>query len=132
MKQSPTAPTFKDGLPVEDGAGHEHHAVPGHSSGGGVVDVVYLKDDLAVWSHGDTVSVSQGQGFIVVQHRVQVLNPDGIYRAVQQQPHMLTLQELINTKQILIFCKHSGLRAIKPKTSLFLISASHFSVHALL
>lgn len=57
---------------------------------------MYLKDDLTVGSHGDTVTVSQGQSLVVVQHRVQVLNPDGVYRAVQQQPHMLTLPKSKN------------------------------------
>ncbi len=53
--------------------------------------MTYLKDDFAVGGHGDAVAVGQGQGLVVVQHRVEVLNPDGVHRPVQHQPHMLTL-----------------------------------------
>ena len=88
----PMGPTFQDGFPVQNGAGHEDHAVSGHSGWRGVVNVVDLKDDLAVGGHGDSISVSQGQSLVIVQHRVQVLNPDSIYWAVQQKPDVLTLQ----------------------------------------
>lgn len=49
---------FKDGFLVEDGVGYEYYVVFGYSSWGGVVDVVYFKDDFVVWSYGDTVFVS--------------------------------------------------------------------------
>ena len=87
--------TFKYRVPVQDGATHEHHAVSRHSSWGGVVNVVHLKDDLTVGGHGDTVTVSQGQGLVVIKYRVQVLNPDGVYWAVENQPDMFTLDEKI-------------------------------------
>lgn len=49
-----------------------------------------LKDDLAVGGHGDTVPISQGQSLVVIQHRVQVLDPDSIHRPVQHQPDVFT------------------------------------------
>ena len=52
---------------------------------------MHLEDDLAVWRHGDTISVGESQGLVVVQDGVEILNPDGVYRAVKNQPYMLTL-----------------------------------------
>ena len=89
-RKSQTA-TLQDGIPVQDGATHEHHAIARHCGWRSVVDVVHLKDDLAVGRHGDAVTVSQGQGLVVVQHRVQVLDPDGVHRPIKHQPHVLTL-----------------------------------------
>ena len=77
--------TFEDGFPVHDGAAHVHHAVPRYGGWRGVVDVVHLKDDLTLRRHRDTVAVSQRQRLIVVQDRVEILNPNGIHRAVQDQ-----------------------------------------------
>ena len=59
----------------------------------GAMGIAYLKDNLAVGSHGDAVTVGQGEGLVVVQHRVEVLDPDCVHRAVQQQPDVLTLQQ---------------------------------------
>ena len=83
----------EDGSPLETGAAHEDHAVARHRGGGRVVNVVHLKDDLAVGRHGDAVSIGKGQLLGVVQHRVEVLDPDCVHRAVQQQPDVLTLQQ---------------------------------------
>ena len=52
-----------------------------------------FEDDLAVRCHGDAVTVGQGQGLVVVQHGVQVLNPDSIHRAIKHQPDVLTLKK---------------------------------------
>ena len=51
---------------------------------------MYLEDDLTVGGHRDTVTVSQGEGLVVVQHRVEVLNPDSVHWAVQHQPDVLS------------------------------------------
>ena len=77
-------------FPVEARAAHVHHAVAGHGCRGGIVNVVGLEDDLAVWRHGDAVAVSQCERFVVVQHRVQILNPDGIHGTVQDQPDVFS------------------------------------------
>ena len=87
--------TFQDWVPVQDGAAHEHHTVSRHSSWGRIVNVVHLKDDLTIRGHGDTITISQGQGLVVIQYRVKVLNPDGVYWTVQHQPHMLTLGDKV-------------------------------------
>ena len=52
----------------------------------------YFKDDLRVGRHGNTIAIGQSQRFVVVQHRVEILNPDGVDGTVQQQPYVLVLQ----------------------------------------
>jgi len=51
---------------------------------------VRLEDDLAVGRHGDTISVSESQGLVVVKDGVEILNPDGIDWAVKNQPNVLS------------------------------------------
>ena len=79
--------------PFQSGAAHVHHAHARHGGRGGVVDVVGLKENLAVWRHGDAVAVGQGERLVVVQHRVQILNPDGIHGTVHDQPNKFTCEE---------------------------------------
>lgn len=52
----------------------------------------YLKENLAVGRHGNTIAVGQCQGLVVVKHGVEILNPDGVDWAVQKQPDVVTLQ----------------------------------------
>ena len=75
--------------PVERRRADEDHAVARDRRRRRVVDVVHLEDDLAVGSHRDPVSVGQRQLLGVVQHRVEVLDPDGVHRSVQYQPHVV-------------------------------------------
>ena len=84
--------TFEDWIPVHNRTAHEHHSVPRYRSRGSVVDVVDLEYDLAVWRHRDSIAVRQGQGLVVVEHRVKILDPDGVDWAVQDEPHMLPLE----------------------------------------
>ena len=51
---------------------------------------MHLKEDLAVGGHRDAVSVGEGQGLVVVEDRVEVLDPYGVHRAIQQQPDMVS------------------------------------------
>ena len=66
------------------------HAASGDGGRRGVVDVVRLEDDLAVVRHGQPVAVGQRQRSVVVQHRVEVLDPQRVHRTVQHDPHVLT------------------------------------------
>ena len=50
-----------------------------------------LEQDLAGGVHGNPISVGERQGLVVVQHRVQVLDPNGVDRSVQYQPHVVAL-----------------------------------------
>lgn len=76
--------------PVKHRRTHEDHAVAGDGSRGGVVNVVRLKDDLAVGSHGNPITIGEGQRAVIIQHRVQILNPDGINWPIQNNPNVLT------------------------------------------
>ena len=80
----------ENGWPVETRAAHVHHAITWHSGRRRIVDVVRLEDDLAVGRHGDTISVSESQGLVVVKDGVEILNPDGIDWAVKNQPNVLS------------------------------------------
>ena len=113
----PVILTFDDGVPVHDGAAHEDHPVARDGGGRGVVDVVHLEDDLAVRGHRDAVAVGEGQRLVVVEDRVEVLDPDGVHRTVQHQPDVLTLKTdtghaLRVTYQIVIFLNLSFVRRI--------------------
>ena len=54
--------------PVEHRGAHEHHAVTRDSSWRRVVDIMWLENHFAVGSHGYTISIRQGESFVVVQH----------------------------------------------------------------
>ena len=84
--------TFEDRIPVHNGTTHEHHAVPGHGSRRGIIDVVYFEHNLTIRCHGDSIAISQGQGLVVIKDRVEILDPDGIYRSIQYQPDVVTLK----------------------------------------
>lgn len=89
-------PAADQRVPVEARAGHVDHAVARDCGWGSVVDVVHLKNDLAVGRHRNSVAVGEGECLVVVQHRVQVLNPDCVDGAVQDQPDVLTLRRKMN------------------------------------
>lgn len=59
---------LENGLPAKSGGAHEDHPHSGHGGWGGVVHVVHFKHQLARWRHCDSVTISQSQCFVVVQH----------------------------------------------------------------
>jgi len=85
--------TLNDGAPVENRAAHEDHSIARDGGRRCVVNVVNLKDDLAVGGHRDTIPVGQSERLVVVQHRVEVLDPNGINWAIQHKPDMVSLSE---------------------------------------
>lgn len=90
------------GTPVQHRGAHEHHAVAWDSGRGGIVDVVGFKNHFAVGGHRDAISVGQRQGFVVVQNWVEVLNPDGVNRSVEDYPDVLSWK---GDKKILAWVK---------------------------
>ena len=62
-----------------------------HGGQGRVVQVLRLEDGLHGVGHLDPVAVGQGQDLVVVEHRVQVLDPDGVHWSVQHDPRVLAL-----------------------------------------
>ena len=78
-------------LPVQPRRGHVDHPVAGNCGRRGVVHVTRLEDDLDVGGQVHPVPVGQGQDLGVVEHRVEVLYPYGVHRAVQNEPDVLRL-----------------------------------------
>lgn len=61
---------LQDGAPAEHWGAHEHHAIAWHCSRRGIVNIVWLKNHLAVGSHWYTVSICQGKSSVIVQNWV--------------------------------------------------------------
>ena len=80
---------LKNGTPVQDRRTHENHSIPWDGSRRSIVNVMRLKNNLAVWSHGNAIAIGKGEGFVVIQNGIQIFNPDGIHRAVKNYPDML-------------------------------------------
>ena len=57
-----------------------------HGGGGGDLEVHGLEDEVGGAGQLDDLAAHQTQLLVVVQHRVHVLNPDGVHRAVKYQP----------------------------------------------
>lgn len=51
-----------------------------------------LKDNFAVGRHGNPITVCEGECLVVVKDGVQVLDPNGVHGAVQDQPDVVALQ----------------------------------------
>ena len=82
-------PTLENRSPFHHGRAHEDHAVARDGGRRRVVDVVNLEENLGVGCHRNAIAVRQCQRLVVVQHRVQVLDPDGVNRSVKNQPHII-------------------------------------------
>lgn len=53
--------------PVKDRRAHKHHPITGHCGWGGVIDVVWLKHNLAIGGHGNAVTIGQCQCAVIIQ-----------------------------------------------------------------
>mmetsp|Transcript_4454 Transcript_4454/g.12986 ORF Transcript_4454/g.12986 Transcript_4454/m.12986 type:complete len:489 (-) Transcript_4454:593-2059(-) len=69
----------RDGLHVDDA-----HAA--HGRGGRDGEVLHLKDDVHARGHGDDLAGDEAEFLVVVEHRVHVLDPDGVHGAVEDDP----------------------------------------------
>ena len=57
-----------------------------HRGGGGGLQVHRLKDEVGRASELDDLAAHQTQLLVVVQHRVHVLDPDGVDWTIKHQP----------------------------------------------
>jgi hypothetical protein len=57
-----------------------------YSSWGGVVEVLDLEHHLGVVSHWDSLGVSKSKNLVIIEHSVQVLNPNGIDWTITNDP----------------------------------------------
>ena len=60
--------------------------LPADSGGGGDSQILHLKQHVDVWRKLDSLRVGQAQHFVVVQHSVHVLDPQGVHRAITDHP----------------------------------------------
>ena len=56
--------------------------------------------NLTVWHHGQPIAVGQSQSFVVVEDRIQILDPHGVHGAVEDQPNVLRLLDLSKAKKL--------------------------------
>mmetsp|Transcript_13743 Transcript_13743/g.31845 ORF Transcript_13743/g.31845 Transcript_13743/m.31845 type:complete len:1547 (-) Transcript_13743:4516-9156(-) len=77
--------------PGQDARGHVDDTHARHRRGRRVVEVLGLEDELHVGDHGDAVTVGEGEELVVVEHGVEVLNPDGVHGPVENNPRVLRL-----------------------------------------
>mmetsp|Transcript_78729 Transcript_78729/g.197786 ORF Transcript_78729/g.197786 Transcript_78729/m.197786 type:complete len:473 (-) Transcript_78729:426-1844(-) len=82
----PQQPALRDGLPAQVARGDVDDARARHGGRRGVAEVLNFEDNLAVVCHRDAVVVGKGQDLVVVQDRVEVLNPNRVDRAVTDDP----------------------------------------------
>ena len=68
-----------------------YHPATGYGGRRSVVDVVRLEDDLAIGRHGQPVAVGQRQRPVIIQHRVEILDPQRVHRSIQHQPNVFSL-----------------------------------------
>ena len=72
-------PTQKRGL-------HVHHAAPRHRGRRRHCQVLNLEDHVHQTLHRDDFAAVEAQFLVIVQHRVHVFDPDGVHRAVEDDP----------------------------------------------
>lgn len=80
------APGGEKRLPVEISVRNVDDTVTRHSSWGGVSQVIDFTSHLCGVRHWDTLSVSQSKDLVVIEHGVEVLNPDGVDGSVTLNP----------------------------------------------
>lgn len=84
--------------PIESRRTHVNHTIARHCCRRRVVNVLRFENDFTRRRHIQSIAIGQRQCFVVVQHRIQVLDPDTVDGAVEYQPYVLTWNEqTINT-----------------------------------
>lgn len=48
--------------------------------------LAYLKDELDIVCHGYPIPICQGQDLVVVQHSIEVFDPDGVHGPITDDP----------------------------------------------
>ena len=73
---------LQDRPPIQARGAHVYHAVAWHSGGWSVINVVRFKDDFTLRWHGNSITISQGQCFVIVENTVEIFDPDSIHWSV--------------------------------------------------
>eukprot|EP00968_Pinguiococcus_pyrenoidosus_P007308 scaffold486_cov254-Pinguiococcus_pyrenoidosus.AAC.1 len=100
-----------DGAPVQVGLGHVDDACARDRRRTGVDQRLHLEHELHVVRHGDPVSVGDGQQLVVVQHGVEVFDPDGVHRAIADDPRVVRMLARIHLSVHLLRADGLGVQA---------------------
>jgi len=83
---SVSAPGIDEWSPAEISGRYVDDSASGHSGWGSIVQVLDLEDHFAVIGHWNTLSIGEGENLVVIEHSVQVLNPNGIDWSIANNP----------------------------------------------
>mmetsp|Transcript_41623 Transcript_41623/g.67221 ORF Transcript_41623/g.67221 Transcript_41623/m.67221 type:complete len:257 (+) Transcript_41623:2030-2800(+) len=88
-----SAPGLNIGLPAQVAGREVDHATARHGGRGGDLQVLHLEEHAHRPIQLDALAVGQTERHVVIQHRVHVLNPNGIHRPIKHCP--LVVQALV-------------------------------------
>mmetsp|Transcript_13252 Transcript_13252/g.37454 ORF Transcript_13252/g.37454 Transcript_13252/m.37454 type:complete len:371 (-) Transcript_13252:638-1750(-) len=86
LVREPAQPALNYRPPSQQAGLHVDHAAAGDGGRGCNCQILHLEDHVHEALHGDDLAAVQAQLFVVVQHCVHVLDPDGVYGTVQNKP----------------------------------------------
>lgn len=52
---------------------------------------MYLENKFSTGCHDETISVGESKCFVIVEHRIQIFNPNCIDGSIQNDPHKFSL-----------------------------------------
>jgi hypothetical protein len=91
------APGIEEWLPTKIWWGHIDDTAAGHGSWGGVIQVLDFEGHLALVGHWDTFTVGKSQNLVVIEHSVEVLNPNSVDWAVTINPSVELVLLVVGT-----------------------------------
>lgn len=65
-----------------------YHSTSRYCGGRGIVNIMRLEDDFAIGRHWQSIAIGQRQRSVVIQHRIEIFNPEGVDWSVEYQPNM--------------------------------------------
>lgn len=81
-----------------------------------MLEVKHLEEHKAVLKQPDTITITERQNFVIVHHRVHVLNPDGVDITVVNDPALFRL--LVITEGLVGFLENLRQEPISPVSRL--------------
>jgi hypothetical protein len=90
-------PGVNEWSPTEIDCGDVNDTTSGYCGWGGVGQVLYFEHHLAGGVHRDSLTVRKGQNLVVIQHSVEVFDPNGIDWAIANNPVVVLVLLLITS-----------------------------------
>lgn len=88
-------PRFDNGFVSQVSGRNINDSASRDGSGRSVVEVFDFEHQLAVFSHGDSFSVSESKNLVVIEHSIEIFNPNSIYRSIANNPSVEFVGSLI-------------------------------------